>query len=363
MYTINFEKYASKDEFFNVSSRPKPGSELEAFFEYSKSLFLKSFDYAEDKLTLQRNMNIYADERNIIINSYYQKKMSLLELGKLAAAGDPAAQKRGEIFSFSMRFSKNYSKFPTSKIYGFKENLEQAPNILLSKEKFKESYKSDLIPEYNYSIDITGNGTESLHKKYNIVYEEKISPIANFCIDEIINIFSKYGEVTERKRKNKYLDGENNTIRSFFIKNTICFNFEIHQTKEYRINKAGNISPCLKITCKLDQSELTSKQIRKKDGTFESKEYYIPYMGKNCKHFSVEVREFDFLKTPNYYAISMTPHGYLRLKKTYSKDFFKKIIFHYQFKKYFEKYEVEMNFEELEEDPQAFFDLVSMLQF
>lgn len=363
MYTIDFEKYASKEQFLSTSSRPKPDSELASFFNYSKDVFLKAFSHAEDKLSLQKHLNISASENHIMLSSYYQKNMSLLEMGKLAAAGDQAVHKRGEMFSYNMTFTKNYSKFPTSKIYGFKENLENAPNILLSKEKFKQTYKSDLIPEYNYSMSIYESKHGIFHSKYDKIYEEKINPIANFCIDEIISIFSKYGEVTERKQKRQNFSHEISHVRSFFIKNSICFNFEIHQIKEFRINKFGNITPCLKIVCKLDQSELTTKQIRKKDGTIENKEYYIPYVQKGFKHFSIEIREFDFLKTPNYYAISMTPHGYLRLKKDYTKEFFKKIIFHYQFKKYFEKYEVEMDFEELEEDPQVFFDLVSMLQF
>ena len=122
--------------------------------------------------------------------------------------------------------------------------------------------------------------------------------------------------------------------------------------------------PNLKIEVRLEKSDVYDKKVKDKDGNITLKKVNERYIKKSgYKHFTIEIRNFEFLKKPAYYAISMTPHGYLRLKKSYSRDFFKKIIFHYQFKKYFEKYEIEMEMDELEDNPQAFFDLVAMLDF
>lgn len=266
-----------------------------------------------------------------------------------------------EYISHSFIINKNHSKFPTSKIYGFREQLESSPNILLAKDVFKSTYRSDLIPEYNYNITLDYM-TKYKHNKtaeHRKVFNDEIKPIADHCIKEIIDVFAQYGEVElspPRKQGSRTLN--------YFIKNSINFIVEIAQKEEFKIGANGQLIPNLKIEVRLQQSDVYEKKVKEKDGTIVLKKFNERYIKQSgYKHFTIEIRNFEFLKKPAYYAISMTPHGYLRLKKSYSKEFFKKIIFHYQFKKYFEKYEIEMELDELEDNPQAFFDLVAMLNF
>lgn len=272
----------------------------------------------------------------------------------------PEEQKK-EFMSYSFIINKNHSKFPTSKIYGLKEQLESSPNILLAKDVFKSTYRADLIPEYNYNITLDFNNKYNHNKvtEHRKVFDEQIKPIADHCIKEIIDVFAQYGEVElspPRKQGSKLIN--------YFIKNSINFIVEIAQKEEFKIGANGELIPNLKIEVRLQKSEVYEKKVKEKDGTIVVKKFNERYIKQSgYKHFSIEIRNFEFLKKPAYYAISMTPHGYLRLKKSYSKEFFKKIIFHYQFKKYFEKYEIEMELDELEDNPQAFFDLVAMLDF
>lgn len=272
-----------------------------------------------------------------------------------------AEDEKKEYMSHSFIVNKNHSKFPTSRIYGLKEQLESSPNILLAKDVFKSTYRSDLIPEYNYNITLDYM-TKYKHNKANEhrkIFDEQIKPIADHCIKEIIDVFSQYGEV-ELSPPRK----QNSRTLNYFIKNSINFIVEIAQKEEFKIGSNGELIPNLKLEVRLQQSDVYEKKVKEKDGTIVVKKFNERYIKQSgYKHFTIEIRNFEFLKKPAYYAISMTPHGYLRLKKSYSKEFFKKIIFHYQFKKYFEKYEIEMELDELEDNPQAFFDLVAMLNF
>lgn len=365
MYTINFEQLGKKDNYDN-NYKLKKGSDLYNFFKFTKPIFIKMFGDGVDHISLLRSLTINSSEKNICLSSYFNEDVDLVEFGE-KSSNYYYAMERGENSrlpirkhrSFSMSFDKNFSKYPTSKIYGFSESFNSCPNILLSKEKFKEKYKSDLIPEYNYNLSFHSMGADiNIHKDYEDIYLSKIDPIADHCIKEIVEVFSKYGEITEKKTRVK-----SKLKKSYFIKNSVSFNLEIEKIKEYKIDKRNNPVPSMKIVIKLDQAKEYEKEVTKKDGTVERLTLYEQHITQGYKQFSIEVREFDFLKKPAYYAMSMTPHGYLRLKREYSKDFFKKIIFHYQFKKFFEKYDVEVDLNELEDDPQVFFDLVTMISF
>ncbi len=385
MYTIDYKelkKYETENDYKKIQD-----PYVKSMMNNIESIFLDLFDYEKDKASLRRNLRVYASEKILSFHSNFvenngktkdqfksksKEDINLLSYGMASYNklynNDNLNERRYKSYTFN--FEKTHSIYSTSKIYGFSEQLLQAPNILLSKEDFKKAYKSDLIPEYNYRLSITSpaeigepskqkifSDKDYIENKFKAIFDEKINPIAEHCINEIIELFSEYGEMKERPRKK-----HQNDKRSFFIKNTVCFNLEILQFKEYKINKRNQITPNLKILVRLDDAKQFDKKITKKDGTVETKRMFEMGMKSGYKHFSIEIREFDFLKKPAYYAISMTPHGYLRLKKEYSKEFFKKIIYHYQFKKYFEKYEIDLNIEDLE-DPQVFFDLVSMMDY
>lgn len=307
------------------------------------------------------NKDFFVPRTSVEINESYVHLMTS-NMNFLTITNDVAKiDSKKEYMGYSFTINKNHSKFPTSKIYGLKQHLESSPNILLSKEAFKSTYKADLIPEYNYNITLDyltkyKHNRVADHKK---IFTEQIDPIADYCIKEILDVFGQYGELElspARKRST-------NTV-NYLIKNSINFILEIVKKEEFKIGRNGELIPNLKIEVRLQESTVFDKEVKDKAGNVTVKKFNQRYItSSGYKHFSIEIRNFEFLNKPAYYAISMTPHGYLRLKKSYSREFFKKIIFHYQFKKYFEKYEIEMELDELEDNPQAFFDLVAMLNF
>ena len=342
MYFIEFEKLSKlmPMDWKNSSVGVKVQKIFQSLYENDKN---RDFLIPKASIQIMENM-VYITSAN-----------------KNALTFNPTpAESKIEYMSYTFAINKNHSKFPTSKIYGFREQLESSPNILLAKDVFKTTYKSDLIPEYNYNITLDymtkykHNKTEE-HRK---IFAEQIKPIADHCIKEILEVFAQYGEVELSPPR------KNSKVLNYFIKNSINFILEIAQKEEFKIGSNGELIPNLKLEVRLQQSESYDKEVKDKAGNISIKKVNQRYItSSGYKNFTVEIRNFEFLKKPAYYAISMTPHGYLRLKKTYSKEFFKKIIFHYQFKKYFEKYEIEMELDELEDDPQAFFDLVAMLNF
>lgn len=345
MYFIDFEKL-SKQTPADWKNSPAGVAALKVFQDL--------YENDKNRYFLMPKAAVQIMESHLFVTSANRNVISF-------GTSSTAEQDKTEYMHHSLTIQKNYSKFPTSKIYGLKEQLENSPNILLSKEDFKSTYKADLIPEYNYNVlpDYLLTYKNNQTQQHRKIFDEEIKPIADHCIQEILDVFALYGEVElspPRKRSSKTVN--------YLIKNSINFILEIAKKEEFKIGSNGQLIPNLKLEVRLQQSETYDKEVKDKEGNISIKRVNQRYItSSGFKHFTIEIRNFEFLKKPAYYAISMTPHGYLRLKKSYSKEFFKKIIFHYQFKKYFEKYEIEMELDELEDNPQAFFDLVAMLNF
>jgi hypothetical protein len=343
MYFIEFEKLSKQtpSEWKNSDIGIK-----------AQNIFRKLYenDYNKDYFTPRTSVQITESYVHLMTNN----------MNTVVVSNDTAPLNTRKYENFSFAINKNHSKFPTSKIYGFREKLESSPNILLSKEDFKSTYKADLIPEYNYNIalDFLTSFKYNEQAKHRQIFNEKIKPIADYCIEEILEVFKQYGELELSPPR------KNSKVINYLIKNSINFILEIAQKEEFKIDKNGELVPNLKLEVRLQESTIFEKEVKDENGNMVTKKFNQRYIkSTGYKNFTVEIRNFDFLPNPAYYAISMTPHGYLRLKKDYSKEFFKKIIFHYQFKKYFEKYEIEMELNELEDNPQAFFDLVAMMNF
>jgi len=359
MYTIDFDQYKDQTvEIVVTDNNQKTPLSYSARKDNLKlpmeKLFLAAFKDEADYLIIKKNLATVPSPDSYYIQSFSIKENKLQQTANKEVKNIPERIYK----SYSMIFRKNHSKFPTSKIYGLKEKLDACPNILLNKEDYKKKYKADLIPEYNYDLDFELTD-KNYFDNFKDALDKQINPIADHCVKEILEVFSTYGEI-ETIHPRKPLN--NSQKLCYFIKNSISFSLEIEKKFEYKISTEGLPIPNIKIKVKLQKSELIHKESKKKAEKGVVKTFNQKYVtGSNYQHFTIEIRNFDFLANKNYYAICMTPHGYLRLKKEYSKDFFKKIIFHYQFKKFFEKYEIEMNHDELEDNPQAFFDLVSMM--
>lgn len=354
MYFIDFE------QLDKIANRKVSDDSHAGMKPISEKVFFKLFSKNTDSFSMRRNLNFSPSIDAYYVYSHTMKERSLLEVALSTEETKPTA-KALDYKSFTMIYRKNRSKFGTSKIYGLKEKFETCPNILLSKDEYKAEYKSATIPEYNYDLLIDSSDKSYVTNLHPDDYAKKINPIADHCINEILEVFSAYGEIENvPPRKNH----AGNTFQNYYINNSISFALQIERKYEYKLGNNGDIIPNLKLEVKLQKSEKIEKQVKKKGSEPELKKYNQRYVvGDKYQHFTIEIRNFDFLKTPAYYAICMTPHGYLRLKKEYSKEFFKKIIFHYQFKKFFEKYEIDLNLDDLEDNPQAFFDLVSMITF
>jgi hypothetical protein len=254
------------------------------------------------------------------------------------------------------------NSYETSRIYGLKEKLDECPNILLSKEEFKKTYKSTMIPDYMYSLNFTATDMYIKMKSSNpYLYKNAISEkyknenlesMMSYILEEIKEVFSLYGEVEYIKLKN--------CGHLLIIKNVINFYVLIETIDDFKVKKIDGkyeLIKNVKYHVSLHEGEPEFKEKRNKEKDYES-----IWKVKPKFYFQIEFRYLDFLKNPNYYVICMTPHGYLRLKKEYSINFIKKISYHYLFKRYFDKYGLELNHEELEENPSGFFSLISMLK-
>jgi hypothetical protein len=260
---------------------------------------------------------------------------------------------RGSFYKFEFNKSVN-SKFETSRVYGLQEKLESCPDILMDKVSFRKKYKSTLIPEYNYDLKIDSTKKKEIAKCFEYEFMQ-INGLVKHVKQEVEKVFEKYGEV-------EVIEINNFTI--FHIKNVINFYVVIELEKSYKLSAGDSvygIVPNYKLAIKLFEGDPQIEDHRDPKGNVKRCLIFKPKV--KSYYFRVEFRYLDFLKKPAYFVFCMTPHGYIRLKKEYSLDFFNKIVYHYLFKKYFEKYNIELSNEDLEKNPQSFFNLISMLKY
>lgn len=267
-----------------------------------------------------------------------------------------------KFMNYNLEIKPLKNNFETARIYGLKEKLDECPNILLSKEEFKKTYKSAMIPDYMYSLNFSTTDMHIKMKSSNPdLYKSNISEkyknenlenMMSYILEEIKEVFSLYGEIEYIKLKN--------CGHLITIKNVINFYVLIETIDDFKIKKVDEKYDLIK-NVKYHVSLHEGLPEFKKDTNKETN-YKSIVKNKPKFYFQIEFRYLDFLKNPNYYVICMTPHGYLRLKKEYSINFIKKISYHYLFKRYFDKYGLELNHEELEENPSGFFSLISMLK-
>lgn len=295
------------------------------------------------------NLQIYGDKENAFVATHtiLPRKENI----------DPNSLENflRKTFFYKFEFKKSLSsKFETSRVYGLQNKIEKCPDILLDKQSFKKEYKGSLIPEYNYDLKIDCTKRKNIEKcfEYDFV---KINQLVKHVEQEIKTVFEKYGEI-------EVIELEKCTI--LHIKNVINFYVILELEKNYKLNNSDpiyGIIPNYKLAVKLFEGDPNIESHKDSKGK-EKKYLHFKNKVKNY-YFKVEFRYLDFIKNPNYFVFCMTPHGYIRLKKEYSLDFFNKIIYHYLFKKYFEKYKIELSNEDLEQNPQSFFTLISMLKY
>lgn len=260
--------------------------------------------------------------------------------------------------TFTLSRSAN-SKFTNSRVYGLKDSFKESPDILMDKGVFKNKYKGFRMPEYNYDLRINSSMRKELNdklEKNDSKYKKQVDSILSYLESELLEVFSTYGEV-------EIIDDSKYRPRKLLhIKNTIDFHVILELDKSYKFIKGADdkclIIPAYKLNVKLREGPPEFKNF--KNG--KSRLIVSDNIAKE-HYFKIELRYLDFVKNKNYFVLCMTPHGYIRLKKEYSKVFFQKITYHYLFKRYFEKYGVSLSHAELESNPQSFFNLVALLKY
>lgn len=253
----------------------------------------------------------------------------------------------------SFKFFKSYNKFDRSRIYGFKNKLEDCPDILLSKSDFKTKYPSSFIPDYNYELKVECSDYKLLEESLSTELNQ-IKSMTDYITNELFEIFKLYGDIEIIELKKGIILNIKNTINFYVVISTEKYykldeNFDYGLVPNYKLNVRLFLG-VPEINDVMDMHGNVSKSIIYKKGL---KSYY----------FKIEFRYFNFITNKNFFVLCMTPHGYIRIKKEYSSTFFRKIIFHYLFKSFFETYKIDASNEDLEKDPSMFFALVAMLDY
>lgn len=325
-------------------------------------LFFRTFSEfnPKDKEYLKKNVTLAFAGKKDLKND--PDASAIIKAGFYRNIKDKSGNEQRKFINYNLEIRPLRNSYETAKIYGLKEKLDECPNILLPKEEFKKNYVYTMIPDYMYSLNFS---TTDMHIKMRSsnpdLYKSNISEkykndnlenMMSYILEEIKEVFSLYGEIEYIKLKN--------CSHLITIKNVINFYVLIETIDDFKIkniNGKYDLIKNVKYHVSLHEGEPEFKEKRNKE-----KDYTSIFKAKPKFYFQIEFRYLDFLKNPNYYVICMTPHGYLRLKKEYSISFIKKISYHYLFKRYFDKYGLELNHEELEENPSGFFSLISMLK-
>lgn len=334
--------------------------ENEKIKKYFKYFFSKIMSKENKKVS---DVSVDATEREAYISMYTMDKVVENKKNNNVVSIDELLNVDRGFKNYSFVFSKNLnSKYTTSKIYGLKNKFESCPDILLDKEEFKSKYISSKMPDYNYDLRISSSKIKELGNYLEIndsEFKSKSDGMINFIEKEILEIFSKYGEI-------ELVDESKKGFRKVYsIKNIINFHVVFDIEKSYKIltnnNQEYSIVPNYKLNVKLREGLPIFQEIRY---GIKGKTKMVMQEKMSKEHyFKVELRYLDFVKNKNFFVFCMTPHGYIRLKKEYSKEFFTKITYHYLFKRYFEKYGVNLSHEDLEDNPQSFFSLISLLKY
>lgn len=249
--------------------------------------------------------------------------------------------------SLSIDICEDKKAFSKSRIYGLKKPFDSCPDILLSKEEFKAKYESVYIPSYNYTIQTRSNPYCYTQPDGNF------KAIYNKILPLVQSIFSTYGEIEEILFNERTSTG--NLNKHFVITNNLKFLLSLRVITNYHI-----VNKLLKPDYTI---ELTLTQIKEDLQKNSQGTYLYPLSKKDKKvYFRFNIDYFYFLNKPNYFLTCMTPHGYVRLKESYIEDFVKQIVFHYMFKRYFGRSEIEVTLEDLNNDPMSYFYLAEMVQ-
>lgn len=344
MYQLDFDKVKENDK-------------LKRYFKY---FFSKIITEENQKIS---NVSVDLGEREAYFSMHSMNEIEKNKTNNGVISIDELLNVDRGFKNYSFVFSKNLnSKYTTSKIYGLKNKFEICPNILLDKEEFKSKYISSKMPDYNYDLRISSSKIKELGNYLEIndsYFNSKSDGILNFITKEILEIFSKYGEIELVNESKKGFR------KVYSIKNIINFHVVFDIEKSYKIltnnNKEYSVVPNYKLNVKLREGLPIFQEIKY---GIQGKTRMVMQEKMSKEHyFKVELRYLDFVKNKNFFVFCMTPHGYIRIKKEYSKEFFTKITYHYLFKRYFEKYGVNLSHEDLENNPESFFNLISLLKY
>lgn len=324
MRSLNLESQSSRDEIINWLQP-----------EFSK---------------WQERLNIPSNQREKpVISSFYPYKNDKEDKLHYSIMKSFNIQKNTtqKYHSFSVSICEDKKAFSKSRIYGLKTGFDSCPDILLPKEEFKSKYESIYIPSYDYEIQISSN--PYYYNKPN----SSFLAIYNKILPLIESIFRTYGELEEIIFNERKSNG--NLNKHFIITNNLKFLLSLKVITTYHIINR-KLTPDYTI-------ELTLTQI-KQELQKNSQGTYLYPLNKNDKkvYFRFNIDYFYFLNKPNYFLTCMTPHGYVRLKESYIEEFVKQIVFHYMFKRYFGRSEIEVTLEDLNNDPMSYFYLAEMVQ-